>query len=221
MPSWCVAAPIAGQLTLELPHKGDFIDQPRALPLIEARAPDHRHLLHLQSQHAMAKERADLARKQLSELDAADRELADRTTIHRGGVVARLGYEIEEARAEKAGCFGRAPVLRRDVGTRMEQLVKTGTATAIKSAEALATLEATSARCEVGDAKLKRLDVELKPRKAASSSATASMMRPTRNNSATACCCAARTSKFVRSRRRCSLAGRSRGSRRSAAGWRG
>jgi multidrug resistance efflux pump len=156
-----VAAPIAGQLTLELPHKGDFLDRSTALPLIEARAPDMRHLVHLQSQHAVAKERADLARRQLSEIDAADRELAERSTVHRSGVVARLGYELEEARAEKTGCTAEL-ALRRDVGSRLDQLVKIGTATAIKSAEAFATLEATSARCEVADAKVKRLEVELK-----------------------------------------------------------
>ena len=54
-----VAAPIAGQLTLDLPRKGDFLDQPTALPLIEARAPDQRHLVHLESQHAVAKEKFD------------------------------------------------------------------------------------------------------------------------------------------------------------------
>jgi multidrug resistance efflux pump len=156
-----LAAPIAGQLTLELPRKGDFIDQAAALPLIEARAPDQRHLLQLQGQHAVARERADLARKQLSEIDATDRELAERTTIHRSGIIARLGYELDEARAEQAGCSAEL-ALRRDVGLRLEQLVKSGTVTPIKSAEALAILEATSARCEVANTKAKRLEVELK-----------------------------------------------------------
>lgn len=156
-----VAAPIAGQLTLELPRKGDFIDQPAALPLIEARAPDQRHLLELQGQHAMATERSSLARKQLSEIDTTDRELAERTANHRTGMIARLGYELDEARAEKTGCTAEL-ALRRDVGTRMEQLVKGGTATPIKSSEALAIFEATSARCEIANAKAKRLDVELK-----------------------------------------------------------
>jgi multidrug resistance efflux pump len=156
-----VAAPIAGQLTVGLPRKGDFLDRPTALPLIEARAPDQRHLVHLQSQHAVAKERADLARRQLSEIDASDKELADRTATHRSGVIARIGYELEEARAEKTGCSAEL-ILRRDVGSRLEQLVKAGTATAIKSTEAFATLEATSARCGVADAKVKRLEVELK-----------------------------------------------------------
>jgi len=156
-----VAAPIAGQLTQDLPQKGDFIGRSTTLPLIEARAPDQRHLLHLQSQHAVATERADLARKQLAEIGAADKELAERGVVHRGGMVSRLGYELEEARAEKSGCTAEL-ALRRDVGSRMEQLVKAGTATAIKSAEALATAEANSARCASADAKVKRLEVELR-----------------------------------------------------------
>src|SRR5436190_12511975 len=147
-----VAAPIAGQLTLGLPHKGDFIDRSAALPLIEARAPDQRHLLQLQGQHAVAAERANLARKQLSEIDATDRELADRLAIHRSGMMARLGHELDEANAEKTGCSSEL-ALRRDVGARMEQLVKSGTATPIKSSEALAISEATSARCEIANAK--------------------------------------------------------------------
>jgi multidrug resistance efflux pump len=156
-----LAAPIAGQLTFKLPHKGDFIDQSAVLPLIEARAPNQRHLLELQGQHAVARERADLARKQLSEIHASDTELADRTAIHRSGMIARLGYELDEARAERTGCSAEL-VLRRDVGSRLERLVKTGTATPIRSSEALAIFEATSARCESTNAKVKRLEVEVK-----------------------------------------------------------
>lgn len=52
--------------------------------------------------------------------------------------------------------------MRRDIGSRMEQLVKGGTATPIKSSEALAISEATSARCEIAGAKVRRLEVELK-----------------------------------------------------------
>jgi multidrug resistance efflux pump len=155
-----VAAPIAGQLSIDLPRKGDFIEHRAALPLVEARAPDHGHLFHLQSQNTMAKERADLARKQLQQLDLTDLELAKRLDIHHRGIVAKLAYELEEARAEKSGCSAEL-VLRRDVGGRLDQLVKTGTITPIKGAESQALLEATFARCEVANAKLKRLEVEL------------------------------------------------------------
>jgi multidrug resistance efflux pump len=155
-----VAAPIAGRLTRDLPHKGDFIEQTAAVPLIETLSRDQRHLLHLGSQYAVAKERADLARKQLEELAAADAELVKRTHIYRDGMIARLGHERDEATAEKTGCLAEAQQ-RREVGSRMEQLVKAGTASQIRTAEALATQEATSTRCEMASVRLQRLQTEL------------------------------------------------------------
>jgi multidrug resistance efflux pump len=155
-----VAAPIAGRLTRDLPRKGDFIEQPAAVTLIETLSRDQRHLLHLGSQYTVAKERADLARKQLAELATTDVELARRTQIYRDGMIARLGHERDEAKAEKTGCLAEAHQ-RREVGSRMEQLVKAGTASQIRTAEALATQEATSTRCEMAGARLQRLQTEL------------------------------------------------------------
>jgi multidrug resistance efflux pump len=155
-----VSAPIAGRLTRDLPRKGDFIEQSSAVTLIEALSLDQRHLLHLSSQNAVAKERADLARRQLAEIVAADEELAKRAQLYRDGVIARLGHERDEAKAEKAGCLAEIQQ-RRDVGSRMEQLVKSGVASPIRSAEAAATVEANSTRCEMADARLARLETEL------------------------------------------------------------
>ena len=64
-----VAAPIAGRLTRDLPRKGDISGKSSDVTLVEALSRDQRHLLQLTRQHAVAKERAELARKQL----AADR----------------------------------------------------------------------------------------------------------------------------------------------------
>src|ERR1700731_4620698 len=69
-----VTAPIAGRLTRDLPRKGDFIEHPAAVTLIETLSRDQRHLLDLGSQYAVAKERADLAGKQLAEIASADSE---------------------------------------------------------------------------------------------------------------------------------------------------
>jgi hypothetical protein len=104
--------------------------------LIEALSRDHRHLLQITSQHTVAKERADLARKQLAEVAAADVELANRTKIYRDGMIARLGHERDESKAEKTGCLAEAEQ-RREVGSRMEQLVKAGAASQIRTNEAL------------------------------------------------------------------------------------
>jgi multidrug resistance efflux pump len=155
-----VTAPIAGRLTRDLPPKGDFIDQPQSVTLIEALSRDHRHLLQISSQYAVAKERADLARKQLAEIAATDDELSKRTKIYRDGMIARLGHERDETKAEKAGCLMEVEQ-RREVGNRMEQLVKAGTASQIRTNEALATQQATSTRCDMANARLQRLQTEL------------------------------------------------------------
>lgn len=155
-----VAAPISGRLTRKLPRKGDFIEQPETVTLIEALSRDQRHLLDLVGRHAVSTERAELARKQLAEMDTVDAELAKRTVIYRDGMIARLGHERDETMAERTGCLAEASQ-RRDVGSRMEQLVTRGVATPIRSAEAFASLEATSTRCAMADAHLQRLQTEL------------------------------------------------------------
>ena len=155
-----VTAPIAGRLTSDLPRKGDFIDHNSTVVLIETLSRDQGPLLHLSSQRTVATERAELARKQLAEIAAADDKLAKRTQIYRDGMIARLEHQRDEANAEKTGCLAEAGQ-RRDVGSRMEQLVKSGTATPIRTSEAAALLQATSTRCEMASARLQRLEAEL------------------------------------------------------------
>jgi len=155
-----VTAPIAGRLSRDLPRKGDFIAHDSTVVLIETLSRDQGPLLHLSSQHAVAMERAELARKQLAEIAAADDKLSKRTQIYRDGMIARLGHERDEANAEKTGCLAEAGQ-RRDVGSRMEQLVKSGMATPIRTSEAAALLQATSTHCEMAVARLQRLDAEL------------------------------------------------------------
>ena len=52
------------------------------MTLIESIAPDRRHLLDLEHQYAIAKENAELARAQLTEISMADAELEKRTTAY-------------------------------------------------------------------------------------------------------------------------------------------
>jgi multidrug resistance efflux pump len=155
-----VTAPIAGKLTQELPRKGRFITEPEKLPLIESRATDRRHLQDLERQYNTAKEKAELARAQLTEITQTDSDLEKRTAAYRAGMLDRLAHEIEEADAEKLGCLAEANQ-RRDVGSRMEALAKSGTVSQIRSAEALATQEATSTRCRMAHARIQRLKTEL------------------------------------------------------------
>jgi multidrug resistance efflux pump len=155
-----VAAPIAGRLTQDLPRKGDFVMQASTVSLIQALSPDRSHLLDLDRQFNVAKQQAALARKQLEEIATADGVLEQRVNAYRDGMITRLGNEIAEAEAEKTGCLAEARQ-RQDVGSRFEELVKNGTASQIRSAEAQALREATSTRCEMAEARWQRLKGEL------------------------------------------------------------
>jgi multidrug resistance efflux pump len=156
-----VTAPIAGRLTQNLPRKGEFVAQSERVTLIDSMAPDRRHLLDIERQYSTSKENAELARKQLDEIAAIDVELDKRIEAYRDGMISRLNHEVEEADADRSGCL--AEVRQRiDVGSRMKALVEAGTASQIRTAEALAIQEATSTRCHMAEARSQRLEVELK-----------------------------------------------------------
>jgi biotin carboxyl carrier protein len=155
-----VTAPIPGRLTQDLPRKGDTIDRATTLNLIDTLSPDKRHLLDLEQQAAVSKDRADLAKRQLDEIASVDRELEVRMNNYQDAMTKRLGKEIDEAQAERTGCLAEVSQ-RRDIEARMTELAASGYLSQIRSAEASATQEANAARCEMADAKIKRLKVEL------------------------------------------------------------
>jgi multidrug resistance efflux pump len=155
-----VTAPMAGRLARDLPRKGDMIDRTITVNLTETLSPDRRHLLDLEQQSAVAKDRADLAKQQLAEVAAVDRELQIRTDAYKDGMISRLGREIVEAEAERTGCLAEV-FQRRDIGSRMDELVKSGYASQIRSAEVSATQEANAARCEMANARIQRFRIEL------------------------------------------------------------
>ena len=155
-----VTAPIPGRLASDLPRKGDTIDRAMTVSLIDTISPDRRHLFDLEQQTAVAKDRAELAKHQLDEIASVDRELEVRTNNYQAGMTERLEKEIQEAEAERAGCLAEASQ-RREIEARMGELVKSGYASQIRSAEASATQEANAARCEMTNAKIQRLKVEL------------------------------------------------------------
>ncbi|MFK4534749.1 hypothetical protein ABIA00_002932 [Bradyrhizobium ottawaense] len=120
-----VTAPFAGQLSPDLPRKGEYFQQSRVVPMVGARSPDRRHLMDLDQQLAMSTKRAELARRQLEEIAGLDRKLGERSEDYRLGMVARLNHEIGETEVEKGGCLAEARQ-RNDVAGRMERLVKLG-----------------------------------------------------------------------------------------------
>jgi multidrug resistance efflux pump len=89
-----------------------------------------------------------------------DRELGSRTDAYRQGMVQRLSQEVSETVAERTGCLAEL-AQRRDLGARMDELVKRDLASGIRSAEARALQEATATRCTIAEARLARLQVEL------------------------------------------------------------
>jgi hypothetical protein len=90
-----VTAPIAGRLSRDLPRRGDIIEHPITVNLIETLSADRRHLLDLEQQSAVAKDRAELAKRQLAEVVAIDRGLESRTE----------SYSVRDDRASwSAGC---------------------------------------------------------------------------------------------------------------------
>ena len=93
-----VAAPIAGQLSQNLPHKGDFVPMPVTVSLITSLSPDRRRLLDLDRELAISEERATLARKQLDEITAADAELQKRVDAHRNWNANDLPYSQQRDR---------------------------------------------------------------------------------------------------------------------------
>jgi multidrug resistance efflux pump len=155
-----VTAPMAGQLSSDLPRKGEYFQRTRVVPLVEARSPDRRHLMDLDQQLAMSTKRAELARRQLEEIAELDRKLRDRSEDYRLGMVARLSHEIGETEVEKGGCLAEARQ-RNDVAGRIEKLVKLGISSQIRSGEAQASQEATATRCQMADERLQRLKTEL------------------------------------------------------------
>jgi multidrug resistance efflux pump len=154
-----VTAPIAGRLSADLPRKGEIIDRSITVNLVKALSADRRHLLDLEQQSAVAKDRAELAKRQLAEVDEKDRDLKIRTESYQSGTIQRLGQQVVEAEAEKTGCLAENEQ-RRDVRSRMEQLAKSGYTSQIRSAEAYATQEANAGRCEMADARVQRLKIE-------------------------------------------------------------
>ena len=115
--------------------------------------------MELEQQSVVAKDRANLAKKQIAEIETIDRALESRTASYRSGAIERLGQQIAEAEAEKTGCLAENEQ-RLDVGSRMEQLAKSGYTSQIRSAEASATQEANAARCQMAAARVQRLRIE-------------------------------------------------------------
>jgi multidrug efflux pump subunit AcrA (membrane-fusion protein) len=154
-----VSAPIAGKLSDDLPRTGTFFNQLETVRLIDSRVPDRRQLLDLDRQFDIANSKAELARAQLGEIASTDAALAARLQTFQTGMMNRLKEELNEVTAEKTGCRAESK-LRRDIGSRMTELAKSGLTSEIRSAEAMASQEANATKCEMAESRFQRLQAE-------------------------------------------------------------
>lgn len=159
-----ITAPMAGQLTRNLPRKGEYLESARSMNLVEALVPDRRQLVALEQSHTIARAKAELAQAQLREIVGADRGLAGRTERHRAAMLSRLGREIEQADADWSACLAEEDE-RRKQRTRVEQLAKAGVMSQRRVEEAQGAHESSFARCMAAEAKIRRLRTEVEAAK--------------------------------------------------------
>src|SRR5690348_1104848 len=107
-----ITAPINGQLTQDLPHKGDFISVSTKTRLIESNAVDRSGLVSLERQYQEYKAKADLASSQISELTAADSAFTKRMAAYQSALANRQDSEMEEIQRDLKACRDIAAVKR-------------------------------------------------------------------------------------------------------------
>ena len=155
-----VTAPFSGQLSQSMPRKGVFLESSKSLVLVEPLSPDRRHLQDLELQFALAKSAGDLAQRQLQEIAKLDGDLKERIDAYQRARVEQVDREAKEAEAEHAGCLAELQQ-RHDVVSRFGALAENGLASQIRSAEAQAVQQVTSTRCDITQARISRIKVEL------------------------------------------------------------
>jgi len=116
-----ITAPINGQLTQELPRKGDFIDAPTAARLIQSNNVDRSGLVSLERQFEEYKAKAQLASSQITELDAADAAFTQRMSAYQSALANRQDSDMLETQRELKACRDIAAV-RRSALDRAEEL---------------------------------------------------------------------------------------------------
>ena len=167
-----------------MPRKGVFLDSAKSLVLVEPLSPDRRHLQDLELQFALAKSAGDLAQRQLQEIGKLDDELKERIDAYQRARVEQIDREAKEAEAEHAGCVAELRQ-RHDVVSRFGTLAENGLASQIRSAEAQAIQQVTSTRCDIMEARISRIHVELESARKGLFFATDRAMCHTRNSSET------------------------------------
>lgn len=148
-----ISAPISGSVARALPADGEYIAQDRTLDLLQAVAPDRHRLAELEQRRIATLERLDLARGQLAAIEAREAALTERARSFRSFAQAITIQDAAIFEAELATCRVEEQKLRED-RDRMSRLAETGAAPHLSVRIAQNDLDAQSARCAAGEARL-------------------------------------------------------------------
>lgn len=154
-----MASPIAGLVATDLPPPGSAIARARTARLVAARSIDTGPLAALKGQQAALIAARDLARSQITELEAADRRLASRSARFGLAARARLAATTHAAKEALAGCEAEAAeaILQRD---RIETLAAQRFATFTQRDRLRALATASARRCAMLNDQASALAIE-------------------------------------------------------------
>jgi multidrug resistance efflux pump len=118
-----ITAPINGQLSQDLPRKGDFIEISTKTRLIQSNTVDLSGLVSLERQYDEYKAKADLASSQISELNAADEAFTQRMAVYQTALAKRQDSEVLEIQRELKACRD-VEVVKRSALDRAEEMTR-------------------------------------------------------------------------------------------------
>ena len=141
-----ITSPIAGAASNSLPEPGSYVAASRKVRLVMARSLDSDPLGALLGQDAALRAALALARKQLVELESADRRLAGQASAFESASVQRLVANTAAAQADTRACAAEVAEFRLQL-VRVLALSSMGFAANVTVEHARTAVDAGEARC--------------------------------------------------------------------------
>jgi len=141
-----ITSPIAGTASNSLPEPGSYVAASRKVRLVMARSLDSDPLGALLGQDAALRAALALARKQLVELESADRRLAGQASAFESASVQRLVANTAAAQADTRACAAEVAEFRLQL-VRVLALSSMGFAANVTVERARTAVDAGEARC--------------------------------------------------------------------------
>lgn len=154
-----IVAPIDGIADERLPPAGTVLAAGGIRPMVRRLVEDDRELHRLAHDLTLVRAQIAEARAGLAQLEAHDRTLAERASVHARATRARLDAEIAEARAEHAGAEAAIAQARAELAhVRALNAARHVAQVRVEAAEA--TLRQAEASAQAAAARIARLEVE-------------------------------------------------------------